>query len=73
MRLITKNRWTRKVSSVATLVADEKYGKKHDCFSVGVEMSTTSVVEHFYFLQKVGPITRFLDTSPFGRFLLTRH
>ena len=28
-------------------------------------MSTTAVVEHFYFLQKVGPITRFLDASPF--------
>jgi hypothetical protein len=55
------------------LVADEQYGKKHDCFSGGVEMSITAVVEHFYFLEKVGPITRFLVTSPFDRILLTVH
>jgi hypothetical protein len=42
MRLITKNRWIRKVSAVAALVANEYYGKKHDCFSGAVEMSTTA-------------------------------
>jgi hypothetical protein len=35
-------------------------------------MSTTAVVEHFYCLQKVGPITRVLDTS-FDRLVLTIH
>jgi hypothetical protein len=60
------------VLAVAALVANEQYGNKHDCFSGGVEMSTTAVVEHVYFLQRVGPITRVLDTS-FDRIVLTIH